>query len=347
MEKIYNRENIDKNLSPGEIGLIYYNDILDEAIMNKIITSTILKLHLKKHIKIEKEQDNAIIILTENDKKDLKISEEFILECLKQSDLESDNKLTIEELTTEKNKVFAQNKNAIKDKIFEEAIADKLINQKEIKKSKHCVENIFRVGLYIIFSVMLIIFKNTILTYLTIGLVVAISIGYLNPRYRIIFNKYIDKNTEKEKSKYLIDSIIAFLLAQGNVYLINNRIEFEGLEMIAVFIFCIIMYIRYYRINIYENKAIEEKEKLKGIANYLKDYSMINEKDVLDIYLWEEYLVYASILGINEIIDERLQVNIKEEKKTTGMQYDYYENRYFYIKENNEKIYFEKEEENE
>lgn len=34
----------------------------------------------------------------------------------------------------------------------------------------------------------------------------------------------------------------------------------------------------------------------KALSRYIKDYSMINEKDINDIVIWEGYLVYSVIL---------------------------------------------------
>lgn len=47
----------------------------------------------------------------------------------------------------------------------------------------------------------------------------------------------------------------------------------------------------------YSKEMIEEIEKAKALARYIKDYSMLKEKDVNDIVLWDGYLVYSVILN--------------------------------------------------
>lgn len=46
----------------------------------------------------------------------------------------------------------------------------------------------------------------------------------------------------------------------------------------------------------YSKEIIEEIEKSKALARYVKDYSMIKEKGINDVVIWEGYLVYSVIL---------------------------------------------------
>ena len=42
-------------------------------------------------------------------------------------------------------------------------------------------------------------------------------------------------------------------------------------------------------------------EMIKGLKKYIIDYSNINEYDLYNIYLWDEYYVYAVALNIKHI----------------------------------------------
>lgn len=46
------------------------------------------------------------------------------------------------------------------------------------------------------------------------------------------------------------------------------------------------------------NDLYEEATKLAGLKKYLKEFSLINEKEPLEVMLWQEYLIYAQIFGI-------------------------------------------------
>ena len=42
-------------------------------------------------------------------------------------------------------------------------------------------------------------------------------------------------------------------------------------------------------------------EMIKGLKKYIIDYSNIDEYDIYNIYLWDEYYVYAVALDIKKI----------------------------------------------
>lgn len=49
----------------------------------------------------------------------------------------------------------------------------------------------------------------------------------------------------------------------------------------------------------YPKSQLEMKEKIKGLRRYLRDYSLIKDKDTEDLILWEEYFIAAIALGLN------------------------------------------------
>lgn len=87
---------------------------------------------------------------------------------------------------------------------------------------------------------------------------------------------------------------------------------------------------------------------MNELKKYLENYSLINKREILEIYLWEQYLVYATIFNINRNINGILEVNLDGEvNDKKDIQFDFYENKYFKIDSKNQKIYLsEKEEEN-
>ena len=118
MEIEYNMDNIDsidKNLSMGENALIYYDDILEKKVLNRIIISNILKLHKKGYVELDKNSANELVVKIKNGTEKLKITETFIYECLSSIDRNSDFVLTLDELNASENKVFAKNKYRIKE----------------------------------------------------------------------------------------------------------------------------------------------------------------------------------------------------------------------------------------
>ena len=66
MEKKYNRNDIDENFSMGESALLYYDDILEKNVLNRIIISTILRLHKKGYVELNKTNENELVINIKN-----------------------------------------------------------------------------------------------------------------------------------------------------------------------------------------------------------------------------------------------------------------------------------------
>lgn len=61
------------------------------------------------------------------------------------------------------------------------------------------------------------------------------------------------------------------------------------------------------RINVLTQKGIDNKEKWKGLKKYMEDFSLLNEKEIPAIQIWEKYLVYATVFGIAEKVLKQLK----------------------------------------
>lgn len=93
---------------------------------------------------------------------------------------------------------------------------------------------------------------------------------------------------------FLIFLIIALLMK--NFYL-----------LIAILLIVIINFITYRnsKKQILTKKGKEEYLKVLGLKNYIKDYSIIEKRDMEEVILWDDYLIYATAFGIpNKITDK-------------------------------------------
>lgn len=283
MEAKYVRDEMNSEISMGEVSLLCDEKILDKNVMSRIITSTLLQLHLKKWIQFNKDEKGKVVIQIQNAKEPLKKTENLILKCLKASDIEKDNQLQLEEITRSNNQIFRKNRKQLKDFIIEESIEDGYIDQEKLKlKEKY---------FHTMMSMILLMFLFAILR---------ISI------------------------QDLIGSMLVLCLFTGiGVYL----------------------YKKFKNTDIYTQKAKEEKERLNALKKYLEDYSLIHKREILEIYLWEKYLAYATIFNMNHNIIEILQVNLEEKiSDKKEIRFDFYENKYFYIDAQNQKVYISEKE---
>ncbi len=56
----------------------------------------------------------------------------------------------------------------------------------------------------------------------------------------------------------------------------------------------------------------EEKAKWKGLAKFMQEYSMLDERDVLSLVVWEKYLIYATAFGIADKVIEQMKSKYPE-----------------------------------
>ena len=59
-------------------------------------------------------------------------------------------------------------------------------------------------------------------------------------------------------------------------------------------------------------KGTNEQEQWKALKKYMEDFSLLNEREVPELILWEKYLVYATAFGIADKVLEQLKVKYPE-----------------------------------
>lgn len=66
------------------------------------------------------------------------------------------------------------------------------------------------------------------------------------------------------------------------------------------------------RVNGLTQKGVNEKSKWDGLYKYMKDFSLLNEREVPELVLWEKFLVYATAFGIADKVLKQLKVKFPE-----------------------------------
>ena len=62
------------------------------------------------------------------------------------------------------------------------------------------------------------------------------------------------------------------------------------------------------------DKGKEERNKLYAIRNFLNDFSIINEREIPEVTLWERYLVFATAFGIGEKVLKSMQIKLENQQ---------------------------------
>lgn len=128
-----------------------------------------------------------------------------------------------------------------------------------------------------------------------------------------------DKENANKKSKYTIISILYFIFAMcclAIFFPISIILMINGILAILI----------NSKLSNLTQKGIDEKEKWKGLKKYMVDFSLLDEKEIPALEVWEEYLVYATVFGIaNKVIKQLKMVypQIDEMDSFNTMSYVY------------------------
>ena len=153
-------------------------------------------------------------------------------------------------------------------------------------------------------------------------------------------NKLYDKNEAEEKKKYNNTSIfngsmimVIFFVGIGvlPVFLeyITGKALFIGIvSLIVAFILKSISTSMYNKkINVYTEKGIDEKQMWKGLKKYMEDFSMLDKREIPELVIWEQFLVYATAFGIADKVIKQLKSVYKE----LGRSFEFDDTSYGYM----------------
>ena len=122
------------------------------------------------------------------------------------------------------------------------------------------------------------------------------------------------------KKRNLLDIRIVFLLILTVFIIISTSINIAKYHTIffifTLLVICLNIYIAYRSQDIVlTKKGKEEQLKLIELKNYINDYSLIKNRDLESVIIWDKYLAYATAFGIpskstNNIYEEWYNLNI-------------------------------------
>jgi len=123
-----------------------------------------------------------------------------------------------------------------------------------------------------------------------------------------------NKENEKPREKYIVIFIFSFIFLVFFILgiivakVIYTRWYILLIPLIVMLLFMILSGILMSRYSYLTQKGINEKEQWNGLKKYMQDFSLLNEKEVPDLILWEKYLVYATVFGISEKVLKQLKI---------------------------------------
>lgn len=151
----------------------------------------------------------------------------------------------------------------------------------------------------------------------------------------LVFDKGIEswKKEAKDKAKALgfydslslggfaaVLGLLGVIFALYSIFLyIELFLPFYILIFIAISIFISTLVLVYAPSIIRKSKkGIEEYTKWMAFKKFLTDFSHFEDYDMMSVIVWEEYMVYATIFGIADLVEKQMRVKIKDQ----GPEYD-------------------------
>ena len=145
-----------------------------------------------------------------------------------------------------------------------------------------------------------------------------------------------DYNGLKKKTNSLAVAYIVFailIMAVGNLIILNTRLD---LAYGAFFILGIALIISAIMLKKFSRKYIlftqfgeDEYEKWHALYNFLNSATLMKERTVIELPLWEEYLVYATAFGISEKVIKALEIRCPDVSNSPMLSNSYYRSRSF------------------
>ncbi len=133
------------------------------------------------------------------------------------------------------------------------------------------------------------------------------------------FNSWKTSSIMEAKTEEFYESCIkirvfgvVFSLIAGLLFYLNLAFETEVFLCIINLILGIITLIYFLSFKKKTVKGIEHYTKWMAFKKFLKDFGRFNEKELPEIKLWEQYLVYAHILGCAKELEKEMKIKINE-----------------------------------
>lgn len=156
---------------------------------------------------------------------------------------------------------------------------------------------------------------------------IGISQGYFQKaNYCELKNK-----TNSLVTTYIILGIL--LLTIGNIIISNTRLD---LAHGSLFIIGLVLLISAIYLKKFANKYVlltqygeEEYAKWRGLYNFLNSATLMKDKTVIELPLWEKYLVYATAFGISDKVIKALEIHCPDVANSPVLSNNYYRSSSF------------------
>lgn len=205
-----------------------------------------------------------------------------------------------------------------KFKIIKKKIEEKLFNYNIYSKTGDKILKISKMISWVILINMIYILyvivnplKQLIFADMCMFNIIAIAIAIGIANFNVDFTKKYRKEIKLEigNTKLKISLIILFICMVGLIsYQWFNHLG-AILILTIIFIFNFIILIRS-KSHVFTKTGKIEFARVQGLKNYIIDYSLMKERELDSVIVWDEYLAYAVAFGIPNKITDKFNENL-------------------------------------
>ena len=295
--------------------------IVSNKITSKTISAMTLNLIYKDVLTYNKIDDKEIeLTLNENNVYNLNDSEKALIKYLF-GNKKSVNLKEFKKDTKEYYDIYIDEYEQIENDIF------KVINEQKLFK-KYITSNCKKTK----YSLTLVLIG----IYLLVTSIIEHNLLFLALLLIILFVKTIIRLVDCFDIKIFITNITGIGLIVGGLFLSKVLLDnvlalpysFYYITLISFIVF--IICINKLKKQTLTDKGYEKLSKLLALKNFLSNFGKLHDKEVIEVNLWDNYLIYATSLGCSKKLSKEIDSKLDIQKIDNDL-LDFYQNNLYYV----------------
>ncbi len=111
----------------------------------------------------------------------------------------------------------------------------------------------------------------------------------------------------EKRSKNIYNSFI-FVILSFALFFYSDSLEVPMILPYISLISSILYFLYTLKIKKKTKKGLEHYQNWKAFGNFLKDFSIFEERELPEMILWEKYLVYATVYGLTDKLEKSMKI---------------------------------------
>ena len=142
------------------------------------------------------------------------------------------------------------------------------------------------------------------------------------------YNKQNYEKMAKYMGKCILSLMLMFIVIPIIIYCVQMRLNIISIAVSIILMMILMLNAIMYqmtlsKINIFTQKGVDEREQWKAFKKYMEDFSLLKDKEVPALAIWEKYLVFATAFGISDKVLKQLKVIYPEMMDMNSAMYTY------------------------